>query len=245
MSCLKSRTVQKTMNAVALTGAAFFFALPSLCLAQGNVPAAPGQASLTSPGLAPAAASAEGADDEQQNKTRQIAREVSDINERMALMTARLAELDLELKIAQKKAELEGVGKENTPKEKPLKMADLEDFDVLPMGNGKQVPMPAMGLGTIPSAVPDKPRLIAIEGIDGNLRAVLSETGRALQKAVIGENIGKWTLIEIGLDFVTVRSGDQVERLYIQYLPEEEKVASSQGGGSVVPSSANASQRGQ
>lgn len=143
--------------------------------------------------------------------------EVAGINQRMALMTAQLAELELKLKLAKMQEEIKNVGKEKKEEQSDLSKLDQmsfqNNFNQFPIPQ-KPVEMPAIKS----SEITDGPTLVAVEGVDGDLRALVSETGRSVRKVRSGDKIGKWVVGNITMDSVTIKNGKEEKNLYIEYV---------------------------
>lgn len=105
------------------------------------------------------------------------AKEIADINERLAVLNARFAELEMQSKIATKKSEINKVKNPN-------------DFNV------EFVPSVAF-----------------IDGVDGNLKAVLYVEGGNTQSVSVGDKVGGWKVKGIKMDSVTVQKGKEVRHL--------------------------------
>lgn len=83
-------------------------------------------------------------------------------------------------------------------------MSFQNNFNQFPIPQ-KPVEMPAIKS----SEITDGPTLVAVEGVDGDLRALVSETGRSVRKVRSGDKIGKWVVGNITMDSVTIKNGKE------------------------------------
>lgn len=111
------------------------------------------------------------------------ATEIAAINERMAVMAARLAELELQARIATQNNEIQR-----------LRSA-------------------ADALGGISAAPTAMPSILEIGGVDGRLWTRVQMRGGASQVLRTGDRAGDWVVESITIDSVTVRRGRETQRL--------------------------------
>lgn len=122
------------------------------------------------------------------------AEQVKQINEEIAVLSARLQKLDVEAKIAMKEAEkARSIGVMGTPSSSELTKSTNE-----------------------------KPVVRSIEGIDGKLSAKLITRGGLEQTVREGEKIGVWTIKAITVNSVVISRGNESERLSFGNEPPAE-----------------------
>lgn len=111
------------------------------------------------------------------------AEEITRINEEIAVLTAKLAKLDTEAKIAARQAEIRKLdGSSN-----------ITGNTVVPSGNDS-----------------DAPVVRSIEGIDGKLRATLfNRSGGGVLSVGEGDKYGAWTVRTIRFNSVTMARGKE------------------------------------
>ena len=113
-----------------------------------------------------------------------VAEEIERINEKIALQSAKLDDLDQQAKILAKEQEIARILA--TPKAGSSQ--GLPQTDEIPIVRG-------------------------IEGVDGKLRATLGMRGGVTQSVKVGEKIGGWTTKEITVNSVTLVHGKETVRL--------------------------------
>lgn len=230
-----SRNSQRTGNGQmirSLLMAATMLAVPHLAYAQDGTSGYP---TVSDQSMVPMPSPIVSQSEESQTKksdTQSVALEVSEINQRMALMTAQLAEMELKLKIAKLREEIETVGKDKS--EKTNLNNDLQNLDQMSFNNNfNSFPMPQKSVGMpriSKSDILDVPTLVAVEGIDSDIRALISETGRSVRKVRVGSKIGDWTVSAITMDSVTITNGKKEENLFIEYLDSQKSEKSDDQG---------------
>lgn len=144
-----------------------------------------------------------------------IGQRVAEINERMALLSAQLAELELKAKIASTVAQIADIGNKDKKDKKKDENATLSPAggswnstpSALPSQNVSKY-LPSMRVGT------SMPVVKAIEGVDGRLKAVLQVRGEGTRTVRIGETVAGWTIRDIKVDSVTVQKGKTTRELY-------------------------------
>ena len=113
------------------------------------------------------------------------AEQIRQINEQMAVLSARLNELELEAKIAQKKEEIRKIS---------------------------AVPESASSMGL--QTGNDIPTVRAIDGVDGKLKAtLLMRNGGGVQTVSEGEKFGAWTVKTISVNMVSLAKGKETIKL--------------------------------
>lgn len=134
-----------------------------------------------------------------------VAKEISDINARVAVLSARLSEIEMKAKIASKLSEIdkiengEATGASGTlPNQPPA-------LPIAPMTGG-----PALDLMGESSTIPG---IKEIDGIDGKLRATLYLDNGGTQVVRVGDHVGDWVVKNIQIDSVTVQKGKQLKKL--------------------------------
>ncbi len=147
------------------------------------------------------------------NQSQDVGRRVAEINERMALLSAQLAELELKAKIATKISEIADIGNKDKPDKKK------ETPNSLDMGGSFQTQPPNFGSRVVPQmpllrAGSGMPVVKSVEGIDGNLKASLEVKGEGVRTVHIGDKVAGWTVQNIRVDAVTVQKGKTVQELY-------------------------------
>lgn len=130
------------------------------------------------------------------------AEQVKQINEEIAVLSARLQKLDVEAKIAAKEAE------------KSRSLGSLS----LPV---------TQDAGKSSSELPV---VKAIEGIDGKLSAKLVTRGGLEQTVREGEKIGVWTIKAITVNAVVITHGNETKRLAFGNEPPAETLGASPSG---------------
>ncbi|MFB0934192.1 MAG: type IV pilus biogenesis protein PilP [Propionivibrio sp.] len=130
------------------------------------------------------------------------AEQVKQINEEIAVLSARLQKLDMEAKIAAKEAE----------KSRSLGSLSLPS-----------------ALDTAKSSS-ELPVVRAIEGIDGKLSAKLITRGGLEQTVREGEKIGVWTIKAITVNSVVIAHGNESTRLAFGNEPPAETSGRASGG---------------
>ena len=149
-----------------------------------------------------------------------VGKQVVEINERMALLSAQLAELELRAKIAAKVAEINNIGKKDKTEEKksPELVSSLgQGF----MNQGSGVIAPSQpAVPPLPkqssSATVVMPVIQSIEGVDGHLKATLRVSGQGSKTVRVGQTVAGWAVRDIRIDGVTVQKGKVVQELYFE-----------------------------
>lgn len=179
----------------------------------------------------------------------EVARKVADINKRMALMTAQLAELELKMKIAQKVQEIKDVGKKKENAHDPLAaqngmpgMPGFSNFPGMPQQMPPAVPEKNLSVTQLPLDLNASTRdrssdimVTSIEGIDGNLAAMMSLDGEPARKIRVGETLGKWTIRSIDVESVTLQKGKTERKVYVGATSAMAPAVSAPTGGSEQP----------
>lgn len=127
--------------------------------------------------------------------TKQMADEIATINERLALMSAQLAELDLKAKIVQKVAEIQKIE------------------------SGEAVSAQA----TITEPQQSWPTVRDVSGVDGKLRATLRMGDGKMRTIHQGDDVQGWTVKSIKVSGVTLSKGNRETELDFTYtsIPKE------------------------
>ena len=122
-----------------------------------------------------------------------VARQVLETNEKIALLSAQLKQLELESNIAAKQREIMEIG--------------IEAVTSYQSMGGQSAPMPQT------EEMPMPPSIVSIEGIDGKLSATLIFGDRSVQIAKQGEVIKDgWNVAQITPTGVTLsRKGERVK----------------------------------
>jgi type IV pilus biogenesis protein PilP len=171
----------------------------------------------------------------EQQESLLVAREIADINQRIALLSAQLAELDLQAQIAIKQAELK--------KSTSGSSLDKELGGDISMGsiiNAVQQQMPPLPIsaeigGGVASSL-DEPSLLSIGGIDGELRAVISVDGGRGVTVRENEDIGGWNVASIQKDRVVIQQGGISKSIFLSKNSERNNSsANSANRPSVIP----------
>lgn len=166
--------------------------------------------------------------DGEKRRSIEIAHQIAEINESMALMSAQLAELDLKMQIAQKKKEIEDIGKPANKSEAGDTLNNLAYPPSLPFGTsipqsqGVSGAMPPMGV----SSVSGLPKIVSIDGIDGDLSAVLNVDG-GLKKVRVGDRFSGWRVENITPDSVKIAKGKKVEEIYVDFTGPDKPMSYS------------------
>lgn len=140
--------------------------------------------------------------------TTNVAKEISDINARVAVLSARLSEIEMKAKIASKLSEIdkiengEGVGAGGNSAALPNQPPVLP---VAPMTGNLALDLTG-DVSTIPG-------IKEIDGIDGKLRATLYLDNGGTQIVRVGDHVGDWVVKNITIDSVTVQKGKQLKKL--------------------------------
>lgn len=170
-----------------------------------------------------------------------IGKRVAEINERMALLSAQLAELELKAKIASTVAQIEDIGNKDKKDKKKEDSGTLTSS----LGNsGGLFPSQATSSRAAeetPKYVPPvrvssaMPVVKSIEGVDGRLKAVLKVRGEGTRTVRVGETVSGWTVKNIAVDSVTVQKGKTVQELYFGASGEEDGTLSVGSGSTSLP----------
>lgn len=138
------------------------------------------------------------------SSTANVAKEISDINSRVAVLSARLSEIEMKAKIASKLSEIDKIengdsaGTGDLPNQPPA-------LPIAPMTGNPSLDL--MGdMSTIPG-------IKEIDGIDGKLRATLYLDNGGTQVVRVGDHVGDWVVKNIQIDSVTVQKGKQLKKL--------------------------------
>lgn len=128
--------------------------------------------------------------------TKQMADEIATINERLALMSAQLAELDLKAKIVQKVAEIQKIE-----------------------SDGPDAKGPGASPSPAPISEPVKlwPTIRDVSGIDGKLRATLIMGNGKTRTIQAGDDVQGWTVKSIKVSGVTLVKGERETQLDFTY----------------------------
>lgn len=142
-----------------------------------------------------------------------VGKKVAEINERMALLSAQLAELELKAKIATKVSEIADIAKKDKPDKKK------ENLNSLDMGGSFQTPTPNFGSRAMPQMPFSRvgsgmPVVKSVEGVDGHLKASIEVKGEGVRTVHVGDKVAGWTVQDIRVDAVTVQKGKTVQELY-------------------------------
>ena len=137
--------------------------------------------------------------------TKQMADEIATINERLALMSAQLAELDLKAKIVQKVAEIQKIESGETDK-----------------GNSAS-PSAVSAQATITEPQQSWPTVRDVSGVDGKLRATLRMGDGKMRTIHQGDDVQGWTVKSIKVSGVTLSKGNRETELDFTYtsIPKE------------------------
>lgn len=147
------------------------------------------------------------------------AEEIKRINEQIAVLSARLTEVEFKAKIAAKEAELAKLQRDGRDGNAPGTHTASSPLAV----NANPVP-------TAPAVAQEEiPVVRSIDGMDGKLRATLALRGGVVQSVGVGEKFGAWTTKEISVSAVTLVKGKEVVRLA---FGNEPPAPSTGGGGS-------------
>lgn len=136
-----------------------------------------------------------------------VAKEISDINARVAVLSARLSEIEMKAKIASKLSEIDKIenGEGTSGNMTGVLPNQPPSLPVAPMtGN------PALDLTGYVSTIPG---IKEIDGIDGKLRATLYLDNGGTQIVRVGDHVGDWVVKNITIDSVTVQKGKQLKKL--------------------------------
>jgi type IV pilus biogenesis protein PilP len=159
--------------------------------------------------------------------TEDVAEEISRINENLALLSAQLAELDLQAKIASKEAEIKKIQNDKNNEEEE----NTENFNNASVNTQN---FPALGNQITPASIrglltdmsySEMPSIKEIEGIDGDLKATIYLENGVTQVVRVGDRAGKWTIKEIQVDAVTVQDGDTIEKLGFGQTPPRDALS--------------------
>lgn len=160
-----------------------------------------------------------------------VGKQVVEINERMALLSAQLAELELKAKIAAKVAEINNIGKKGKSDDKPSSdlagepgMGFMNPGSAIAFSSQRTVPsLPRLST----SAKDTMPVIQSIEGVDGRLRAILRVSGQGTKAVRVGQAIAGWTVRDITIDGVTVQKGKIIQDLYFENASRDAGLADS------------------
>ncbi len=131
--------------------------------------------------------------------TKQMADEIATINERLALMSAQLAELDLKAKIVQKVAEIQKIESGETDK-----------------GNSASPSVESVPT-TITEPQQSWPTVRDISGVDGKLRATLRMGDGKIRTVHQGDDVQGWAVKSIKVSGVTLSKGNRDTELDFTY----------------------------
>ncbi len=141
-----------------------------------------------------------------------ISKRVAEINERMALLSAELGELELKAKIAAKLSEIDNIGKKE--KTGTLNLSNGDNFlnplpGAAPTGftSKSDIQMPSLSTSTMPV-------IKSIEGIDGHLKALIEVRGKGTRTVHVGDEISGWKVRSIRVDGVTIEKDKKTQQLY-------------------------------
>ena len=70
----------------------------------------------------------------------------------------------------------------------------------------------------------DMPSVVSIEGIDGDMRAIMSVDGNSGILVRIGEEIDGWSIKNIDIDRVTLKKGKTIRKVYLSGKAERSSV---------------------
>lgn len=142
-----------------------------------------------------------------------ISKRVAEINERMALLSAELGELELKAKIAAKLSEIDNIGKKEKTGTLNLSTSDIQ--------------MPSLSTTTMPV-------IKSIEGIDGHLKALIEVRGKGTRTVHVGDEISGWKVRSIRVDGVTIEKDKKTQQLYFSSSNAQTRATVSGSGNTGV-----------
>lgn len=134
-----------------------------------------------------------------------VAKEIGDINARVALLSARLSEIEMKAKIASKLSEIDKIENAVSDSASTSTPPPIPNLPLQSQNSDASIDLLSEGM-TIPG-------IKEIDGIDGNLRATLYLDNGGTQIVRLGDRVGSWTVKKIDIDSVTVQSGKQIKKL--------------------------------
>lgn len=147
------------------------------------------------------------------------AQEIARINERIAILSAQLAEIELQSRIATKQAE---ITKLTTPQPREA--------------------MPTSPVITAEDLVDDNaPTIREISGVDGQLYATLVMGDGSVQSVRAGDQVGDWKIDQVLISGVQVKQGGKKRNLSFARDISDAGVKSTQNSMSSVPVAASPS----
>lgn len=164
-----------------------------------------------------------------------ISKRVAEINERMALLSAELGELELKAKIAAKLSEIDNIGKKERTGSLNLSAGD-NFLNPLPgsVPSGfipkSDIQMPSLGTNTMPV-------IKSIEGIDGHLKALIEVRGKGTRTVHVGDEISGWKVRSIRVDGVTIEKDKKTQQLYFSSSNSQTRATASGSGNTGVAGS--------
>jgi type IV pilus biogenesis protein PilP len=170
----------------------------------------------------------------EQQESLLVAREIADINQRIALLSAQLAELDLQNQIAIKQAELKKAGSGGSSLDKELG-GDISMGSIINAVQQQMPPLPISAeMGSVSSS--NELSLLSIDGIDGELRAVISVDGGRGLTVRENEDIDGWNIANIEKDRVIIQQGSITKSIFLSKNSERNNSAvNSANRPSVIP----------
>lgn len=113
--------------------------------------------------------------------------------------------------------------------------AELAELELMAKLAAKRAEI-AIANGTVKPADDFIPSVVAIDGVDGKLRATLNMHGGNIVTVRGGESIGVWKVAKIGIDSVTIQRGREVVRLgFGSYAPTPPLTQRSAAGSVSTP----------
>jgi type IV pilus biogenesis protein PilP len=127
------------------------------------------------------------------------AKDIMAINERVALLSAELAELEIKAQIAAKNAEIEKLDSDFT--------SSPTSFTSMGQNSVPVLPLDPVNLGAASMVDPGIPTVTSVQGVDDQMKATLSLGQGQTQSVQVGDRVGGFEITEITVHRVTARSG--------------------------------------